>query len=93
MLYKLDLCYSADMLDSGVPIVWKLEDYLSARGKTRYELASAMTGEKQSNLTLLYRLSSAKRLDYATLDKLIRGLRKLTGEQSSVADLIEFVDE
>ena len=84
------MCYSTYVLQSTVPIVWKLEDYLAARGRTRYELASAMDGEKQSNLTTLYRLSSAKRLDYTTLEKLLRGLAKLTGERPTVSDLLEF---
>lgn len=87
---KTDMCYNTYVLQSTVPIVWKLEDYLAARGKTRYELASAMEGEKQSNLTTLYRLNSARRLDYSTLERLIRGLNKLTGEQPTVGDLLEF---
>jgi DNA-binding Xre family transcriptional regulator len=80
------------MLQSTVPIVWKLEEYLAARGKTRYELASAMDGEKQSNLTTLYRLNTARRLDYSTLERLMRGLVRLTGERPTVGDLLEFQD-
>ncbi len=79
------------MIESVMPqITWKLEEWLQQRGKTRYELASAMEGEKQSNLTTLYRLSNAKRIDYATLERIITGLKKLTGEDVTVGDLLEY---
>ncbi len=92
MFYKAHLCYNTHVSQSTMPIIWKLEDYLNERGKTRYELASAMEGEKQSNLTTLYRLNTARRLDYSTLERLIKGLAVLTGEHPTVCDLLEFVD-
>ena len=71
-------------------ISWKLEDWLAAHGRTRYQLAAAMGGNRRSNLTTLYRHRVAERIDYHTLERIIEGLEQLTGETVAVCDLLEY---
>ena len=71
-------------------IVWKLEPWLAARGKSRNQLAEAMSGELASNRVTVYRLEGQKRLDFATLTRIIRACEQLTGERPGVGDLLEY---
>lgn len=89
------LLYDADMIQSPMAhgIHWKLEGWLAAHGKTRYQLAAVMGGNARANRTTLYRLESAEQLSHKTLARVIAGCEALTGEQPGVCDLLEYQEK
>ena len=73
-------------------IRWKLAEYLSTRSLTPYSLAKA-SGVQRMNT--IYRISRAgdepTRIDLPTLAAIISGLRKLTGEDVQITDVLEYL--
>lgn len=73
-------------------IRWKLAQYLSAHSLTPYSLAKA-SGIQRMNT--IYRISRAgdepTRIDLPTLAAIISGLRKLTGEDVQITDVLEYL--
>jgi len=71
-----------------MPIRWKVKEYLAAHGITPYRLM------KESGLAqgTVYRLVKGitHNLNTDTLDAAIHALRKLTGENVGIADLLEW---
>jgi hypothetical protein len=72
---------------------WKLADYLEAHELTPYRLAKQLGSSTRMNT--VYRLArrgqEPTRVDLATLATVMEGLRKLTGEEIKLDDVLEFV--
>jgi DNA-binding Xre family transcriptional regulator len=73
-------------------IKWRLEAWLASQNTNRHQLAEIMEGENKSNLTTLYRIQKATRMDLPTLTRIIEGCKKLTGKKPSICDLLEYDD-
>lgn len=73
---------------------WRLADYLEKRGLTAYALGKAMG---TSYMNTVYRMArrgdEPTRVDLPTLSSVLDGLRKLTGEDVQIADVLEYVPE
>lgn len=73
---------------------WRLDQYLKARGFSAYALAKAIG---TSRATTIYRLAKAghtpTRIDLPTLTLVLDGLRKLTGEEVQITDILEYVPD
>lgn len=73
---------------------WKLAEYLEKRGFSAYALAKA-SGITQPNT--IYRIAKPgkepTRIDLPTLTYVLDGLRKLTGEDVQIADVLEYVPD
>lgn len=73
---------------------WRLGAYLNERGLTAYALAKA---SGISRLNTIYRIakegSEPTRVDLPTLAAVIDGLRKLTGEDVQITDVLEYVPD
>lgn len=73
---------------------WKLAEFLEGRGFSAYALAKA-SGVSQPNT--VYRIAKAgrepKRIDLLTLTAILDGLRKLTGEDVQITDVLEYVPD
>lgn len=69
---------------------WNLDTWLKARGVTRYALAKSMGGNEKSRLTTLYRMRDPQRIDLNVMAEIVSALRKLTGEDVTPNDLLEF---
>jgi hypothetical protein len=72
---------------------WKLADYLEAHKLTPYRLAKQLGSTTRMNT--VYRLArrgqEPTRVDLVTLATVMEGLRKLTGEEVKLDDVLEFV--
>lgn len=73
---------------------WKLASLLAEKGFSAYALAKA-SGISQPNT--IYRIAKPghepKRVDLPTLTAVLDGLRKLTGEDIRVGDVLEYVPD
>ncbi|PNY79913.1 helix-turn-helix domain-containing protein [Deinococcus koreensis] len=73
---------------------WRLAEYLKQRGISAYALAKS-TGTARP--TTIYRLArpdhTPTRVDLPTLTMVIDGLRKLTGEDVQISDILEYVPD
>ena len=74
-------------------IRWDLEKVLEARGITRYELAQNMEGNFKTRLTSLYRTKDPKRVDLPVMAEIVSALRRMTGEEVTPNDLLEFTPD
>lgn len=74
-------------------IRWNLENWLEERRVTRYELAQNMGGNVKSRITSLYRMRDPKRVDLAIVAEIVAALRRITGEEVTPNDLLEFVPD
>ena len=72
---------------------WDLEKVLEARGITRYELAQNMEGNFKTRLTSLYRTKDPKRVDLPVMAEIVSALRRMTGEEVTPNDLLEFTPD
>ncbi len=72
---------------------WDLEKVLEAHGVTRYELAQNMDGNFKTRLTSLYRTKNQKRVDLPVMAEIVSALRRITGEQLTPNDLLEYVPD
>ncbi len=70
---------------------WRLADFLRDRGLSVYALTKA-SGAKQPNT--IYRIArpgyEPTRIDLPTLTLVLDGLRKLTGEDVQIGDILEY---
>ena len=73
---------------------WKLAEFLKARNLSAYALAKA-SNVKQLNT--VYRIARSghepTRIDLPTLTAVLDGLRKLTGEEVQLSDILEYVPD
>lgn len=73
---------------------WRLHSYLKEHKITAYALTKA-SGLTRS--TTIYRLAKEQdgptRVDLPTLAAVIVGLRKLTGNEVRIEDILEFIEE
>lgn len=81
--------------NAGMPVVrWKLADLLEERKITAYALTKA---SGLNRMTTVYRLakrgSEPTRVDLPTLAGVLAGLRKLTGEDIQITDVLEYVPD
>lgn len=71
---------------------WRLADFLEAHGVTAYALGKA-TGTTYMNT--IYRIArrghEPTRVDLPTLAMILDGLRKLTGEDVQITDVLEYL--
>jgi DNA-binding Xre family transcriptional regulator len=70
---------------------WILREYLEANNLTGYALRKA-TGLSSNTIYPLVN-GTAKATSLATLQKVIAGLRQLTGNAVSVCDLLDYQEE
>lgn len=75
-------------------IRWRLADYLEERGLSAYAVGKAMG---TSYMNTVYRMArrgdEPARVDLPTLSRVIDGLRKLTGEEVQITDILEYQPE
>lgn len=75
-------------------IHWRLADYLETRHLTAYALAKAMG---TSYMNTVYKMAKKgkepSRVDLPTLLRILDGLRKLTGEDVQLTDILEYVPD
>lgn len=71
-------------------VTWRLQEQLEASRITRHQLAQAMTGKTDTRLTTLYRMDDPKRIDLGILAEIVAAMRKLTGRNVEVGDLLTF---
>lgn len=73
---------------------WRLSRYLEERNLTAYALAKA---GGINRMTTVYRIakvgSEPSRVDLPTLAAILDGLRKLTGEDVQITDILEYVPD
>ena len=73
---------------------WKLAKFLKDKKLSAYALAKA-SGIKQPNT--VYRIARVGyepgRIDLSTLTAVLDGLRKLTGEEVQLSDILEYVPD
>lgn len=71
-----------------MPVRWKVKEYLEANALTPYRLMKA-SGLAQGTV---YRLVNGDTLNLnaATLDAIIKALRKLTGKHVIISDVLEY---
>ena len=75
-------------------MVWRLPEFLRSRGISVYALAQAAQGEVSRNsLYALVRPGGPKRVELRTLDVVVRALRRITGEDVNVSDLLVWVGD
>lgn len=78
-----------------IEIQWKLADYLQTHGLTAYKLVKAIGSETKAGT--VYRLArkgeEPSRVDLPTLQNVIAGLRKLTGEPVTLSDVFEVIEK
>jgi len=75
-------------------VKWKLANILEAEGINPYKLAVEV---KHSRANTVYRLArkgeELKRVDLEVLADVLSGLRKLTGKDIKLTDLLDYSDE
>ena len=77
------------MLHSHMPTRWKLKAFLDNHAVSVYAVAKELEGEMSR--TALYNLTrDPKAIHFETFDSLIPALRKLTGKEVAISDLLEF---
>ena len=73
---------------------WHLADYLETRQLTAYALGKAMG---TSYMNTVYKMAKKgkepSRVDLPTLLRILDGLRKLTGEEVQLSDILEYVPD
>ncbi|MBB6016923.1 helix-turn-helix domain-containing protein [Deinococcus radiopugnans] len=73
---------------------WRLATFLRERGLSAYALAKAMEAPRP---TTIYRLAredhEPTRVDLPTLTAVLDGLRRLTGEDIQLTDVLEYVPD
>lgn len=73
---------------------WRLSSYLEERNLTAYALSKA---SGVNRMATMYRIAKAgsepSRVDLPTLAAILDGLRKLTGEDVQIADILEYVPD
>lgn len=72
-------------------IAWKLKDTMDAHGVTRYALQKD-TGIALNTIRAMYD-GDTQRPDLALLDKIIGSLRRLTGQDIVLSDVLVFTPE
>lgn len=70
---------------------WKLRDTMDALGVTRYALQKD-TGIAMNTIRAMYD-GETQRPDLALLDRVIRALRRMSGRELSLGDVLEFIPE
>ena len=72
-------------------IQFRLKDYLASKDITAYKLGQTVKGLERVTIKKYAAGERTPTLD--SLDKVITALRDLTGEEVSVCDLLEYVEE
>ena len=72
-------------------LVWKLPEYLDAHDLTRYELMQEL-GDGKGRVAYKWK-NLPERLDTEALTRVLGALEKLTGEDVTITDLLEYEDE
>ena len=74
-------------------IDWKLKQHLDSNGLSTYQLVKELEGKVSANAVYHAAREDINRVNFDTLDEVVRALRRLTGKQVSVCDLLEYVEE
>ena len=72
-------------------LVWKLPEYLDTHGLTRYELMQEL-GDGKGRVAYKWK-NLPERLDTEALTRVLVALEKLTGEDVTITDLLEYGDD
>jgi hypothetical protein len=79
------------MNDGGVPVVWKFKALLEREQITVYRLHQQIAASRVTKETLYaWSRGTAKQIDLTTADRVLEGLRRLTGKAFSLNDLVEW---
>lgn len=70
---------------------WKLAAYLESKGLTAYALGKVIGVTRMNTIYRIARRGDEPiRVDLPTLALIIHGLRKLTGEEVGITDILEY---
>ncbi len=72
---------------------WRLKEFLEARNLTAYALSKAGGIQRMSTVYRIASSDAPTRVDLPTLARVLDGLRKLTGEEVQLTDILEYVPE
>ena len=73
---------------------WKLADFLESRGLTAYGVTKASSLTRMSTVyRIAKRGDEPSRVDLPTLASILDGLRKLTGEDVQITDILEYLPD
>jgi hypothetical protein len=73
---------------------WRLADYLEAHNLTAYALGKSIGGARMNTVYRIARRGEEPtRVDFLILAHVLDGLRKLTGEDVQLADILEYVPD
>ena len=73
---------------------WRLADYLETRQLTAYALGKAMGANYMNTVYKMAKKGKEpSRVDLPTLLRILDGLRKLTGEEVQLSDILEYVPD
>lgn len=73
---------------------WRLADYLESRNLTAYALGKAIGTARMNTIYRIARRDEEQtRVDFTVLASVLDGLRKLTGEDVQIADILEYVPD
>jgi DNA-binding Xre family transcriptional regulator len=74
-------------------IRWKLKEFLETHEITPYRLAKEVEGEVSLNAVYNMLSEDLSSVKFATLEAVIRALRKLTKRKVKVQDLLEYAED
>jgi Cro/C1-type HTH DNA-binding domain len=75
-------------------IRWRLAEYLEAHQLTAYAIAKQTGGTRMNTLYRIARRSEEpSRVDFTVLAAILDGLRKLTGEEVQITDILEYLPD
>lgn len=81
------------MVDMSV-VRWRLADFLAERNLTTYALGKAIGTTRMNTIyRIARRQEEPTRVDFFVLAAVLDGLRKLTGEDVQITDILEYVPD
>jgi len=73
---------------------WRLADFLETRGLTAYALGKTIGSPRMNTIYRIARRGEEPtRVDFLILATVLDGLRKLTGEDVQLTDILEYVPD
>lgn len=79
------------MNDGMVPVVWKFKALLERERISVYRLHQQVAPSRVTKETLYaWSRGTAKQIDLTTADRVLEGLRRLTGKTFNLGDLVEW---
>ncbi|CAM2975776.1 helix-turn-helix domain-containing protein [Deinococcus radiodurans] len=72
---------------------WRLKEFLAERNLTAYALSKEGGIHRLSTVYRITGSDAPTRVDLPTLAKVLDGLRKLTGEDVQIGDILEYLPD